>query len=69
MSARYFLTFLSVVFATAGYSHENVENAAIKALTQAMTSISDNMHVLGKTMKDVQDFDLEFQVQLSEKFR
>ena len=46
------------MFATAVYSHENLENAVIKARMQAMTSISDNMRVLGKMMKGIQDFDL-----------
>ena len=55
MSAKYFITFISFVFATAVFSHEYVENAAIKARMQAMTAMSDNMRVLGKMMKGIQD--------------
>ena len=47
MSAKYFIIFISFVFATAVFSHENVENAAIKARMQAMTSMLINMRVIG----------------------
>ena len=59
MSAKYFITFISFVFATAVCSNENMENAAFKARMQAMTSMSINMRILGKMMKGIQDFDLD----------
>ena len=50
---------LSLVFATAVHSHANVENEIVKVRMKAMSEISDNMRVLGKMMKGIEDFDLE----------
>ena len=50
---------LSLVFATAVHSHANVENEMVKARMKSMGEISDNMRVLGKMMKGIEDFDLE----------
>jgi cytochrome c556 len=50
---------LSLVFATAVHSHANVENEIVKTRMKAMSEISDNMRVLGKMMKGIEDFDLE----------
>lgn len=59
MPVKYFITCIGFVFATAAYSHENLENAVIKTRMQAMTSISDNMRVLGKMLKGIQNFNLD----------
>ena len=58
MSARYLVVGLGIVFATAVHSHSNVENDTVKARMKAMSDISDNMRVLGKMMKGIEDFDL-----------
>tara|TARA_B100001173_G_scaffold269995_1_gene247186 strand:- start:203 stop:640 length:438 start_codon:yes stop_codon:yes gene_type:complete len=59
MSAKYLTLAIILVFATAVQSHSNVENETIKARMKAMSSISDNMRVLGKMMKGIDEFDLE----------
>ena len=59
MSAKYLTLAIILVFATAAQSHSNVENETIKARMKAMSSISDNMRVLGKMMKGIDEFDLE----------
>ena len=59
MSVKYLIMGLSLVFATAVHSHANVENEIVKARMKAMSEISDNMRVLGKMMKGIEDFDLE----------
>ena len=59
MSAKYLTLAIILVFATAVQSHSNVENETIKARMKAMSSISDNMRVLGKMIKGIDEFDLE----------
>ena len=59
MSAKYLTLAIILVFATAVQSHSNVESETIKARMKAMSSISDNMRVLGKMMKGIDEFDLE----------
>ncbi|MDG1936308.1 MAG: cytochrome c [Paracoccaceae bacterium] len=59
MSVKYLIMGLSLVFATAVHSHANVENEIVKVRMKAMSEISDNMRVLGKMMKGIEDFDLE----------
>ena len=44
---------------TAMYSFASVESDAVKARTQAMSEISDNMRLLGSMLKGKTDFDLD----------
>ena len=44
---------------TAMYSFASVESDAVKARTQAMSEISDNMRLLGSMLKGQMDFDLD----------
>ena len=47
------------MFGTAMYSFASVESDAVKARTQAMSEISDNMRLLGSMLKGKTDFDLD----------
>ena len=44
---------------TAMYSFASVESDAVKARTQAMSEISENMRLLGSMLKGQTDFDLD----------
>ena len=59
MSAKYFIMAFSLVFFTTAHTHANVENETVKLRMKAMSAISDNMRILGKMMKGIEDFDLE----------
>ena len=47
------------MFGTAMYSFASVESDAVKARTQAMSEISDNMRLLGSMLKGQMDFNLD----------
>lgn len=52
-----FVTFGAVLAATAAYAHDGVKNAAVKARMMTMSTIGDNMKMLGGMAKGSVPFD------------
>ena len=59
MQLKYLIIAGMSMCGTAMYSFASVESDAVKARTQAMSEISDNMRLLGSMLKGQMDFDLD----------
>ena len=56
---KYLIIVGIAICGTAMYSFASIESDAVKARTQAMSQISDNMRLLGSMLKGQMDFNLD----------